>query len=207
MFFFFPAGLVLYWLTNNILSIAQQWIINKRLGCCRPSATAHGSVLPRSAATPHPWRRRRPSRFPRTGDAAARTLTRRCAASRMLPRHHDPIVAIATAPGRGAVGIVRVSGRDLAPLVHALFGRPLRAARRHLSAVSSTPQARAIDRGLALHFPAPHSYTGEDVLELQAHGGPVRAAAAAGALPGSRGQPRIGLRLAAAAASSPSAPF
>jgi len=45
--------------------------------------------------------------------------------SRMLPRHHEPIVAIATAPGRAAVGIVRVSGRDLRPLIEALCGRPL----------------------------------------------------------------------------------
>ena len=43
----------------------------------------------------------------------------------MLPRHHDAIVAVATAPGRGAVGIVRVSGRELGPLIEALCGRPL----------------------------------------------------------------------------------
>ncbi len=90
----------------------------------------------------------------------------------MLPRHHEPIVAIATAPGRGAVGIVRASGRDLAPLVQALFGRTL--APRHATYLPFTDAAGApIDQGLAIHFPAPHSYTGEDVLELQAHGGPV----------------------------------
>ncbi len=90
----------------------------------------------------------------------------------LLPRHHDPIVAIATAPGRGAVGIVRVSGRGLAHLTTALCGRELKP--RH---ATYTPfldaEGRAIDQGLAIHFPAPHSYTGEDVLELQAHGGAV----------------------------------
>ncbi|HJW10596.1 MAG TPA: tRNA uridine-5-carboxymethylaminomethyl(34) synthesis GTPase MnmE [Albitalea sp.] len=90
----------------------------------------------------------------------------------MLPRHHDPIVAVATAPGRGAVGIVRVSGRDLAPVIDALCGRTLTA--RHATYLPFVDAAgQAIDQGLAIHFPAPHSYTGEDVLELQAHGGPV----------------------------------
>jgi tRNA modification GTPase len=90
----------------------------------------------------------------------------------MLPRLADPIVAIATAPGRGAVGIVRASGRDLAPLVRAVIGRPLvprQATFGPFLDAAGTP----IDQGLALYFPAPHSYTGEDVLELQAHGGPV----------------------------------
>lgn len=90
----------------------------------------------------------------------------------MLARHDEPIVAVATAAGRGAVGIVRASGRDLAPLIAAICGRPL--APRHATylafkAADGTP----IDHGLAIHFPAPHSYTGEAVLELQAHGGPV----------------------------------
>jgi tRNA modification GTPase len=90
----------------------------------------------------------------------------------MLPRHHEPIVAVATASGRGAVGIVRVSGRDLAAFVGALIGRPLQP--RHATYLPFADATGApIDRGLAIHFPAPHSYTGEDVLELQAHGGPV----------------------------------
>ena len=83
-----------------------------------------------------------------------------------------PIVAIATPPGRGAVGIVRVSGKALAPLVRAVCGRDLKPREAtylpFLDAVGV-----AIDQGLALYFPAPHSFTGEDVLELQAHGGPV----------------------------------
>ena len=90
----------------------------------------------------------------------------------MLPRHHEPIVAVATAAGRGAVGIVRASGRDLSPLIRAVCGRAL--APRHATYLPFVDAAGAsIDQGLAIHFPAPHSYTGEDVLELQAHGGPV----------------------------------
>ncbi|MBT9598528.1 MAG: tRNA uridine-5-carboxymethylaminomethyl(34) synthesis GTPase MnmE [Vitreoscilla sp.] len=111
-----------------------------------------------------------------------------------LGRHHDPIVAIATAPGRGAVGIVRVSGRGLQPLIGALIGGPLVPRQARYGAFRDI-DGQAIDQGLALYFPAPHSYTGEDVLELQAHGGPVvlqllvgrcLEAAATGALPGLR---------------------
>jgi tRNA modification GTPase len=90
----------------------------------------------------------------------------------MLSTQEDPIVAIATAPGRGAVGIVRVSGRALMPLAQALTGRALRPRQAHYGAFLDAA-GQAIDQGLALYFPAPHSYTGEDVLELQAHGGPV----------------------------------
>src|SRR5437763_4231742 len=90
----------------------------------------------------------------------------------MLPRHHDPIVAVATAPGRGAVGIVRASGRDLIAVIRAVCGRAL--APRHATYLAfSDAQGQAIDQGLAIQFNAPQSYTGEEVLELQAHGGPV----------------------------------
>jgi len=90
----------------------------------------------------------------------------------VLARSADPIVAIATAPGRGAVGIVRVSGRSLAPLIEAICGRQLRP--REATYLPFRDRAgEAIDQGLALHFPAPHSFTGEDVLELQAHGGAI----------------------------------
>jgi tRNA modification GTPase len=89
-----------------------------------------------------------------------------------LAARDAPIVAIATAAGRGAVGIVRASGRDLSPLIHQVCGRSL-APRQATLLDFQDAQGRPIDRGLALHFPAPHSYTGEDVLELQAHGGPV----------------------------------
>ena len=122
----------------------------------------------------------------------------------MLARSTDPIVAIATASGRGSVGIVRVSGRQLAPLVEALCGRALKpreATYLPFRDADGTP----IDQGLALYFPAPHSFTGEDVLELQAHGGNVvlqlllarclQAAAEEAGQPG--GRPRLaGLRVA-----------
>ena len=87
----------------------------------------------------------------------------------------DPIVAIATAPGRGGIGVVRVSGRELAPVVDALLGARAAALqpRRALHAAFLDAEGRALDDGLALLFPAPHSYTGETVLELQGHGGPV----------------------------------
>ncbi|GGH65099.1 tRNA modification GTPase MnmE [Comamonas phosphati] len=90
----------------------------------------------------------------------------------MLPRHNDPIAAIATAPGRGAVGIVRVSGKAIAPLVRALCGKDLKP-REATYLPFRDGQAAPIDHGLAIYFPGPYSYTGEDVLELQAHGGPV----------------------------------
>jgi len=90
----------------------------------------------------------------------------------MLPRDEDPIVAVATAPGRGAVGIVRVSGRSLGPLARALCGQDLKPRHATYTAFLGAG-AQPIDQGLALFFRAPHSYTGEDVLELQAHGGPV----------------------------------
>jgi tRNA modification GTPase len=90
----------------------------------------------------------------------------------VLSRRALPIVAIATAPGRGAVGIVRASGAGLLPLVQALCGRSL-VPRQATLLTFLEADGSVIDRGLALYFPAPHSYTGEDVLELQAHGGPV----------------------------------
>ena len=117
----------------------------------------------------------------------------------------DPIAAVATAPGRGAVGIVRVSGPGLRPLARALCGREL-APRVATYTPFADDGGGAIDHGLALYFPAPHSYTGEDVLELQAHGGPVvlqlllaRCLRAAAELDPASGAPRLPrLRLARA---------
>ena len=85
---------------------------------------------------------------------------------------NDTIAAIATAPGRGGVGIIRISGPVLGPLVSTLLGRRLEP-RRASRCVFRDDQGDAIDEGLALFFTAPNSYTGEDVLELHAHGGPV----------------------------------
>ncbi len=87
-----------------------------------------------------------------------------------LPR--SPIVAIASAPGRGAVGIVRASGADLSALIKAVCGRPLQPRVATLLPFLGS-EGQMLDRGLAIHFPSPNSYTGEEVLELQAHGGPV----------------------------------
>lgn len=89
-----------------------------------------------------------------------------------LSRRDDPIIAIATAPGRGAVGVIRVSGRPLQSFVSALCHQQLKPRTAHLLNLRDEHQQH-IDQVLALYFPAPHSYTGEDVLELQGHGGPV----------------------------------
>ena len=83
-----------------------------------------------------------------------------------------PIIAIATPPGRGAVGIIRISGRSLGRLVERLCGQALRP-RQATFLPWKDRGGQVIDHGLSIYFPGPHSYTGEDVLELQAHGGPV----------------------------------
>ncbi|MFT3800783.1 MAG: tRNA uridine-5-carboxymethylaminomethyl(34) synthesis GTPase MnmE [Burkholderiaceae bacterium] len=83
-----------------------------------------------------------------------------------------PICAIATAAGRGGIGVVRVSGRGLDAIVAAVCGRALTPRRAHYGPFLEA-DGGAIDQGIAIWFPAPHSYTGEDVLELQGHGGPV----------------------------------
>jgi len=90
----------------------------------------------------------------------------------MLAQHHDPIVAIATAAGRGSVGIVRISGKALAGFIAHFLGRSL-SPREATYLPFCDAAGQPIDQGLAIYFPAPHSFTGEDVLELQAHGGPV----------------------------------
>ncbi|MET3913750.1 tRNA modification GTPase [Variovorax sp. OAS795] len=118
-------------------------------------------------------------------------------------RTTDPIAAIATASGRGAVGIVRVSGARLAPLIDALCGRPLKP-REATYLPFRDAAGEPVDHGLAIHFPSPHSFTGEDVLELQAHGGAVvlqlllaRCLEAAAEPDPATGKPRLpGLRVA-----------
>jgi tRNA modification GTPase len=83
---------------------------------------------------------------------------------------HDTIAAIASAPGRGAVGIVRLSGTDVPRIAGMLLGR-LPAARRASLASFLDARGGTIDRGIALYYPPPGSFTGEPVLELFAHGG------------------------------------
>jgi tRNA modification GTPase len=85
---------------------------------------------------------------------------------------NEVITAIATPPGRGGVGIVRVSGPDLKAFTCALLGRLPLPRKATLAAFVDSDRAM-IDEGIALFFPGPASYTGEDVLELQGHGGPV----------------------------------
>jgi tRNA modification GTPase len=84
----------------------------------------------------------------------------------------DIIAAVSTAPGRGGIGVVRISGPRLENLLRGIVSRPL-APRRATLADFVDARGLAIDQGIAVYFPAPHSYTGEDVLELHGHGGPV----------------------------------
>jgi tRNA modification GTPase len=89
-----------------------------------------------------------------------------------IPSDTDVIAAIATGQGRAGIGVVRVSGKNLMALARGLLGatpRPRIATRAVFRGAAGEP----IDDGIALYFPAPASYTGEDVLELQGHGGPV----------------------------------
>ena len=90
----------------------------------------------------------------------------------MLSERDAPIIAIATPPGRGAVGVVRLSGKQLSSFAQQLTQRELQPRQSHLVTIKDANQ-EAIDQVLAVFFPAPHSYTGEDVLELQGHGGAV----------------------------------
>ncbi|HET9819826.1 MAG TPA: tRNA uridine-5-carboxymethylaminomethyl(34) synthesis GTPase MnmE [Rhodanobacteraceae bacterium] len=110
-----------------------------------------------------------------------------------MPAATETIVAIATPPGRGGIGVVRLSGDGVRGIGAALCGGGLDP--RHARLVEFVDAAGAsIDRGLALYFPAPHSFTGEDVLELHAHGSPlvldrlVRRACEIGARPARAGE-------------------
>jgi hypothetical protein len=131
MFFWFPAGLVLYWVVNNVLSIAQQWQITRMI---ESGGKAANDAKPKS------------------GPAT--------------------IAAIATAPGRGGIGVVRISGAICCPLPNALTGRSPKPATRPLP-ISSTIRAAVSTVACCSFSLRPHSFTGEDVLELQGHGGPV----------------------------------
>jgi tRNA modification GTPase len=84
----------------------------------------------------------------------------------------DTIAAIATAPGRGGVGVIRISGSNLLPFAFALTGKTPKPRYATLADFKAADGA-AVDSGILLFFPNPHSFTGEDVLELQGHGGPI----------------------------------
>lgn len=91
----------------------------------------------------------------------------------MITKHSsDVIAAIATPPGRGGIGIVRISGTHLESVAKAVLGQ-LPAPRQAELRYFFDHDKQAIDQGIALYFPAPHSYTGENVLELHGHGGPA----------------------------------
>lgn len=84
----------------------------------------------------------------------------------------DTIVAQATPPGRGGVGIIRISGNQVKEVAQAVLGKlPKPRYAEYLPFLDENGQV--IDQGIALFFPNPHSFTGEDVLELQGHGGPI----------------------------------
>jgi tRNA modification GTPase len=88
----------------------------------------------------------------------------------MFPHDTAPIAAIATAPGRGGIGVIRISGQDLSSFALTLLKiKPIPRQAHYLSFTAEGGEL--IDKGIAIYFSAPHSYTGEDVLELQGHGG------------------------------------
>jgi tRNA modification GTPase len=82
-----------------------------------------------------------------------------------------PIIALATAPGKAGIGVIRISGPQLLPIVTALFNKALTPRQANLLTLRDA-QGKSIDQLLAIYFAAPASFTGEDVLELQCHGGP-----------------------------------
>jgi len=84
----------------------------------------------------------------------------------------DTIAAIATPAGRGGVGVVRVSGAGVSAVIAGIVQRQLAARSATLTAFKGA-DGEVLDQGIALHFPGPRSYTGEDVLELHGHGGPM----------------------------------
>ena len=82
-----------------------------------------------------------------------------------------PIIALATAPGRAGIGIVRISGKNLTSIIRALFKKALKPRQAYLLALHDSDD-QVIDKLIAIYYSAPASFTGEDVLELQCHGGP-----------------------------------
>src|SRR5210317_1815232 len=90
--------------------------------------------------------------------------------------YRDTIAAIATAPGRGGIGVIRLSGDQAKTIAQALTHRRTLTP-RYAHYTSFHDDHRVIDDGIAIFFPGPHSFTGEDVVELQGHGGPVVLAA------------------------------
>ena len=166
MMAFFPAGLVLYWVTNGALGLLQQWCMTAQVRRDAKPATPVARGLIALAASLARWPPPTPTPSPPSPPPPAPAASASSALS---------------GPARRAIAAGAVRG--------ARCGRATRT-----TCASTTPTASRIDDGIALWFAAPHSYTGEDVVELQAHGSPVLLAAllrrclrtrrAAGARPG-----------------------
>jgi len=90
----------------------------------------------------------------------------------ILPSTTETIAAQATAPGRGGVGIIRISGPEVKNVAQKILGKLPEIRKAEYLPFQSLRQ-QTLDQGIALYFKAPNSFTGEDVLELQGHGGPV----------------------------------
>jgi len=90
----------------------------------------------------------------------------------ILPSLKETVAAQATAPGRGGVGIIRISGPEVKNIAQIILGK-LPEVRKAEYLPFYDSQQQTLDQGIALYFKAPNSFTGEDVLELQGHGGPV----------------------------------
>src|SRR5690606_6347137 len=141
--------------------------------CCTGSSTT--SCPSRSSGTLPARSKRRPRQSDLRAEQNAPGLGRFAfpvsGETRMRPEH-ETIAAVATAPGRGGIGVVRVSGPRDKALAITLTGREPVARHAHYGPFHAD-DGEVIDEGLMLFFPGPHSFTGEDVLELQGHGGPV----------------------------------
>ena len=134
LFLFFPAGLVLYWLINNLLSLAQQTYVYRQVD---------REQLQRSQS------RRESGDCHRLGsDMRDRDSAR-----------------------RRRIGVIRLSGPSARRVAQSLISVEMRPRRAHYCQFIAEDEV--LDNGLVLWFPAPHSFTGEDVVELQGHGGPV----------------------------------
>jgi tRNA modification GTPase len=91
---------------------------------------------------------------------------------RSLERSLDTIAAVATSPGRGGIGVIRISGSLVPHIAQSMLGALPSPRVAHLGTFKDM-EGHVLDQGIVLYFPSPHSFTGEDVLELQGHGGPV----------------------------------